>query len=806
MGSWDIRLIGASYKKMENDLAVHLYGKTQDGKSVAVKFTGFEPYFYFVEPESKSTLDGILEMLNGDERVRRLEEAELLYKGEIKKCRKVVATYPWLVPDIRKTIMPNATVLAADIPFHFRFVYDMNIGSCVRVIGEQLQDSTYRTDIAVKAERFEPIKAFRPKLTILSFDVETSLKEPKIFCICCVVKKGEKVEGRHFPGDGPGGERKMIEDFTKFIHECDADVITGYNIDGFDIPQILQRAEALRMPEVSWGRYPGSMSQYNNRFWWTEGRIIVDAWWAIKKILKPKQETLNAVSRILLGEEKHDVDPKKMDDEWAADKEKVMNYCEQDSNLALKILEKIAILQRSMDLATVSMLPLDDVVNGTTSQLVDSILIRDADREHVAVPMTTRSTEEVEAIEGGYVHEMQQGLYHWVLTLDFRSMYPSMIISKNICFTTLSPKGTIVSPTGARFLDKSVREGLLPRILHRLMDERAATKKAMKDAQTPDEKDYYNGLQEAIKILMNSFYGVLASSFYRFTDPRIGASITAFAREATKDLIKKLESKNLKVIYSDTDSVFFLSPHANLEESVKLGRQIAEEFSSGDIVLEFEKIMEPFFSHGMKKRYVGKMVWPRQELIVRGYEMRRTDSFDLQSEVLSKVFEKVLDGDNDGAITLTRGVIEDLMDGRIDPSRLVISRSVREESQYKSGENMINVRVFKALKGMGYEVVPGMKVSWIVTDSRAHPQKFEPWVQGRPWPDNVRPDYKYYATRLAATISRVTDSFGWDEKRLVTGAQQSSFLSNDFEGKKQTKRSVAEPKKTDKKLNLDDFM
>src|SRR5512136_1916343 len=140
MGSWDIRLIGASYKKMENDLAVHLYGRTQDGKSVAVKFTGFEPYFYFVEPDSKSTLDGILEMLNGDERVVRLEEAELLYKGEIKKCRKVVATYPWLVPDIRKTIMPNATVLAADIPFHFRFVYDMGIGSCVRVIGEQLQD------------------------------------------------------------------------------------------------------------------------------------------------------------------------------------------------------------------------------------------------------------------------------------------------------------------------------------------------------------------------------------------------------------------------------------------------------------------------------------------------------------------------------------------------------------------------------------------------------------------------------------------------------------------------------------------
>ena len=800
MGSWDIRLIGASYKKREGDLAIHLYGKTLDGKSVAVRYLGFEPYFHIVEPPAD-----VIEMLNNDERVKRLEDVDLLYKGEVRKCKKVVVTYPWLVPDIRKTVMPRAVVLAADIPFHFRFVYDKDLGSCVRVIGKETHDKDYRTDIIVEAESFEPIKPFHPRLTILSFDVETSLKEPKIFCICCVVKKGDEVESRQFDGSGPDGERKMIEAFSAYILKSDPDVITGYNIDGFDIPQLMQRTAALRMPELSWGRYPGSLSQYNNRFWWTEGRIISDAWWAVKKILKPKQETLNAVSRQLLGEEKHDVDPKKMDSEWAEDKQKVMKYCEHDSSLALRILEKVAILQRSMDLATVSKLPLDDVVSGTTSQLVDSILIREADRHGVAVPMTMRSGEDVEMIEGGYVHEMQPGLYHWVLTLDFRSMYPSMIISKNICFTTLHPDGTIVSPTGARFFEKSVREGLLPRILIMLMEERAATKKAMREAKTPDEKQYYDGLQEAIKILMNSFYGVLASSFYRFTDPKIGASITAFAREATKDLIKKLEAEGLKVIYSDTDSVFFLSPHQNLEQSLELGRSIAERFSSGSVVLEFEKIMEPFFSHGMKKRYVGRMVWPRQELIVRGYEMRRTDSFDLQSEVLAQVFEKVLDGDQPGAVAYTRGVIDDLVNGRIDASRLVISRSVKEESQYKQSDSMINVRVFRKLKELGYEVVPGMKVSWIVTNSRASPQEFEPWVEGRPLREGVKPDYRYYATRLAATIARVTDSFGWDEKSLVSGVQQSSLFNNDYETKKQA-RVTAQPKKTDKKLNLDDFM
>ena len=794
MGHWDIRIIGASYSKGEGGLEIHIYGRTEDGRSVGVSRVGFEPYFYVIDPP-----EDVLQMMAGDERIVRLEDRELFYKGETRSVKRVVVTYPWLVPDIRRGIMPRATVLAADIPFHLRFMYDLDLGSCVRVVGEEVEGSMFRTDVAVQASGFEPIKAFRPHLRTMSFDIETSLKVPKIFTICCVIEDSGGSRSRQFHGD----ERTMIEEFTRFVLESDPDIITGYNIDGFDIPKVLERATSLGLAPLDWGRYPSHLQQYNNRFWRTEGRVILDAWWAVKKVLKPKQETLNAVSKLLLGEEKHDVDPKKMDEEWEKDSAKVMEYCVQDAALAYRIIDKLAILNRNMDLATVSKLPLDDVVNGTTSQLVDSILIRLADSKGVAVPMTSRSNDDIGKIEGGYVHEMKPGLYHWVLTLDFRSMYPSMIIANNICFTTLSPEGSIVSPTGARFLDTSVRVGLLPGILRSLMEERAVTKKAMNDAVDEAERDYYNGLQDAIKILMNSFYGVLASSFYRFTDPKIGASITSFSREATKDLIRKLESEGLKVIYSDTDSVFFLSPHAELESTVKLGMETAERFSKDGMVLEFEKVMEPFFSHGAKKRYVGRMVWPKNDLVVRGYEMRRSDSFDIQSETLQRVFDEILDGDMTGAVEYTRGVIDDLMAGRVDTSRLVISRSVREESQYKSSERMINVRVAKMLRSMGYEVQPGMKVSWIVTDSKVSPNEVEPWIEGREF--TAKPDPKYYATRLAATISRVTDAFGWDQKSLLTGIQQATLSGTDFKAKREAKLAAA-PRKTDKKLSLDDFM
>ncbi|MDH4122734.1 MAG: hypothetical protein OEV21_01410 [Thermoplasmata archaeon] len=413
--------------------------------------------------------------------------------------------------------------------------------------------------------------------------------------------------------------------------------------------------------------------------------------------------------------------------------------------------------------------------------------------------MTQRRSYE-DQIEGGYVHVIEPGLYHNVIVEDFKSMYPSLIISKNICFTTLSEKGKTISPTGVRFLTKDQREGLLPSILAELMQERDRLKKLMRDTVSDDEKDYYRGVQEAVKILMNAFYGVFASTFYRFTDQRIGASITAFARESIRNVIKQLEDEDIKVIYSDTDSVFIQSPHADLEKTVEFGKDIAQRFSEGGANLEFEKVMEPFFSHGKKKRYVGRMVWPEKGLIIRGYEIRRTDSFDLQSETLMGVFEKILDGDTEGAVQYAREVIQQVLRGEVETEQLVISRSAKSENFYKAPDRMANVLAARKMKEMGYEFQPGMKVSWVVTDSRKTPQEVEPYISGREF--SAEPDYKYYAERLAQSIVRVTDALGWDERRLLTGQQQTTL----FETKPRKERKKGEVKKASGKVNLEDFM
>ena len=804
MNNWDVRVIAGSYSTEEGKVVIDLFGRTKAGESITARIRDFLPYFYLVEPT-----EDILDELKDDPEVLNLKDLDLEVENEPRHCVKVTIRYPFNVPNYRNKYRSKVKVLAADIPFIHRFYYDFNLPSCIRIHGtiddtsHSVNNKTsdvpedqpvvketesvsqmairdkYTSDLIIEVKKIEPIKDFKPQMRILSFDIENSIKNSSIFCICCACRdsKGDLVF-KEFSGS----EVKIISDFVEFIREFDPDVITGYNIDNFDIPVILERAQKNNLPPLLVGRDSGKFYKVgSSRFYRVHGRVIADAWWNAKMELRPKKETLNFLSQLLFNESKADVDPSKIDDEWAADPEKVIKYCTRDAELALRILEKIAVMDKAMDLATVAKFPVDDALNSGTSTLIDSILIREADKNAIGVPCTKHAGARGK-IEGGYVHSLKSGLYNYVCVLDFQSMYPSIIIANNICFTTINAGGAIKSPTGVRFLDVEQRKGLLPKILEELMKDRDAAKHKMKSAKTPDEKKYYDGLQAAIKILMNSVYGVFASAFYRFTDQKIGASITAYARKNIKDIITKLEQEKYSVIYSDTDSIFIETGCDDLEDAIKFGKSLATRFTKGGRVLEFESIFEPFFSHGKKKRYVGQKLFPSEEMVIRGYETQRTDAFDLQKEVLTHMFELILAGKNDELVEYCRSVVSDIKRGEIPPDKLVISKTVKAESQYKDPNKMANVIAMRKLKKLGYEVVPGMKVSYLVTDGHKVPQEVEPYIENREQPEG--PDLEYYTERMALMISRITDGIipehELDYQGLVSGSQQKSIFSDAF--------------------------
>jgi len=815
--SWDVRLVTASYRREPpggpedpQEPVIQLFGRTRDGRSIAIEYSGFRPYFYVVAP-SPALRDAFVR----DRQVAAFEEVILEVEGRPTPCARVVLRQPWKTPEYReKARRFGSTPLEADIPFQHRFIYDMDLGAAVRVHGTPADPAgRYTTDLFVVADRFEPCEPFRPQLRILSFDIENSIRDGHIFCIGVVYREQGELKTRVLAGT----EKEIIERFVKLVQETDPDVISGYNIDGYDLPVLVERAQKNGIPKLQLARDFSDFFHLGERFWRVDGRIVTDVWWAVKAerlTLHLKQETLDYVAKHLLGEGKHDLERQKIDEEWERDRDKVIRYCVNDAELSLKILERVRRIEKTLDLAAVSKLPLEDVLHGRTSNLIDSILIRAADRAKVAVPMMKMRGGRVEQIEGGYVHSLQPGLYEWVISLDFRAMYPSLIIENNICFTTVSPDGSIESPTGAKFLSADVKKGLLPVILANLMKERQDVRARMRDATAPEMKDFYEGLQAAIKVLMNAFYGVLASSFYRFNDPKVGASITGFARERIKGIIGELEAEGVKVVYADTDSVFFQSPTPGLESSLEFARRTAERFSRGRISMEVDKIFETLFSHGRKKRYAGKVGWPTDmggQLVVRGYEIRRTDAFDLQSEAQRRVFERILDRDQDGAVALARGIVAEVRAGTpsiVDPERdpiesLVISRTVKDETQYVNPNSMSNVIAARKLEEMGEEFMPGMKVSWIVTDSKRSPMEVEPYVSGRPF--EKRPDWEYYARRVAQTLAYITEAYGWDEKALFTGtlpAQQTSLFGDAFGGETLPERGPAKAKKD---LTLEDF-
>ncbi|MDO5852517.1 MAG: DNA polymerase domain-containing protein [Thermoplasmata archaeon] len=803
METAEIRILSTSYTTDGDEPVIEIYGKARDGRSATVLVRGFRPYLYGVEVPAD-----LEKQLSEDGEVTNLEHKGLLYRGRTVDALRIEIKSPWKVSDFRSRLRTRGVEsLAADIPFNHRYTYDTDMGACIRVSGEPV-DKEYLTDITLEMSSFENIDPFDPGLRILSFDIENSVEHDFLYCICAVVwEKGAIRECEPISGT----EKEIIEGFSDLIRREDPDVITGYNIDNYDIRKIEERAKANRMKDaLPWGRDGGQPKLRSERFWRVKGRIICDAWWAARRELRPKQETLNAVSKELLGETKLDVDPRHMDAEWRDNRAKVLKYCTKDAELALRILLEVDTLRKGMDLAAVSKLSIEDVLTSGSSQLADSLLIRAADRANVAVPQMGKRVRDDDQIEGGYVHDIQPGLYHWVCVLDFKSMYPSTIIAKNICFTTLSPDGAIVAPSGTRFLSKDERVGLLPMILQGLMDQRDSIKRQMKQAKDEHERRYLDGLQAAVKVLMNTFYGVFASSFYRFTDKSIGAAITSFARANVKGIIGELQGEGHNVVYSDTDSVFVQSPEHSLEGSAEFGERMADKYSRDGGTLEFEKILEPLFTHGKKKRYVGRVVWPvrQEELLVRGYESRRTDSFDLQDRLQTEMFSCILDERNDDALALAKKTIQDTLAGRVDVSDLVISKSCKGLDAYENPERMANVQAAKKLIDLGYDFIPGMKVSWIVTDAKSAPMKVEPYISGAEF--KAKPDYKYYAERLSKMAGMVTDVFGWGEKDLMMGSQQATLLdggmfSSRDEPAKPKRDPPAAPKEKPKVRRLDDF-
>ncbi len=463
-------------------------------------------------PQPASEAEPMLEFLNSkDWAVNVTPIGNKWTKDGEKPHWKVEVPQPWMItngPNIRKSLKGLGwEVSSADILFERRLLLDYDLGPHILARGEVLwageraptdvRDEItgdhitatdkildfggaglYPTDMVVSCsvDDLSKTEPFRTPFVTFSFDLETSIQTNRILCAAAVIDRGGERSEHSFRGE----EADIMEGMTKLLRLEDPDFITGYNIDNFDLPRMEERMDVLsgrssvdKEALYGWGRVPMLQSQSDrrkfpkrqqNRVWRIPGRVPLDAWWQVRQTLRPERESLRYVSKLLWPEDeemhKLDVDASQMDREWAERPDEVLEYCVRDTILPLDILDRLQSVARKEALASVSLTTVETASVGTTSQWIDSLVIRLADRTGVAVPTTISGPRRRDQIAGGYVHEVDAGISPWIVVLDFKSMYPSIMISSNICSTTLVRDDSLddshsVSPTTeTRYLSK----------------------------------------------------------------------------------------------------------------------------------------------------------------------------------------------------------------------------------------------------------------------------------------------------------------------------------------------------------------
>ncbi|XP_031340257.1 DNA polymerase delta catalytic subunit-like [Photinus pyralis] len=576
---------------------MRMFGVTAEGYSVCCHVHGFSPYFYVLLPsdftdvlefKKKLNLAVLLDVKAVPEKVSEAVLAVEIKRGksllefsghEDSKFAKITVALPRFVA-VGKRLLENGvygnksfSCFETNVDIDLRFMIDTSILGCSWIhlppgkwygrgkdskwpITSRCQiecDVSWEDFVAHPPEgEWAKVAPFR----IHSFDIECAgrkgiFPEPNVdpvIQIANVVKLygSDDVLTRNvftLNTCAPIGhaevrcfdtEHQMLEAWADFVRELDPDVFTGYNINNFDIPYLLDRAKHLKLKKFDFlGRILSIQSsvketvnqtKFGKRTFKTvnfEGRVAYDMLVVMKRDFRLRSYTLNNVSNELLGEQKEDVHYSIITDLQNGDEQtrrRLAVYCIKDADLPLRLLDHVKSFANDIEMARVTGVSITSLLTKGEQVKVVAQLLRHSRQSGYFMP-THHYAPSTEQYEGATVIEPIRGYYTYpIATLDFSSLYPSIMIAHNLCYTTLvrpnmkdklglAPDEITVTPSQNIFVKSSVRQGLLPEILQQLLAARKRAKTALKDEKDPVMQAVLNGRQLALKISANSVYG-----------------------------------------------------------------------------------------------------------------------------------------------------------------------------------------------------------------------------------------------------------------------------------------------------------
>ncbi|KAK4538200.1 hypothetical protein CDCA_CDCA16G4225 [Cyanidium caldarium] len=617
-------------------------------------------------------------------------------------------------------------------------------------------------------------------------------------------------------------EAELLQAFRNFCVAVDPDILTGYNIVNFDLPYLLNRAAHLRASRFPFlGRVRLARTQmrktkmsssafgtHDSMVFSIEGRVVMDMMQVIIREYKLRSYSLNSVASEFLDEQKEDVHYSIISDLQAGNehtRRRLAVYCLKDAYLPQRLMEKLLALTNYTELARVTGVPLDWLLSRGHMVKVVSLLHRKATRVGLLVPDLPRKQgdsggggDSGPQYEGATVIEPKKGFYRMpIATLDFASLYPSIMMAHNLCYSTLvresdvkrlRPEDYVRSPLGHCFVRPTVRKGILSVILEELLQSRKVAKRDMAAATEPFLKEVLNGRQMALKISANAVYGFTGASTGKLPCMEISASVTAFGRqmiELTKNAVESMYP-GAEVVYGDTDSVMVkFGDDIRLERVMALGAEAAAALTRRfppPVKLEFEKAYFPYLLIS-KKRYAG-LLWTRPEqhdkMDCKGIESVRRDNCRLVANVVSAVLRKLLvDQDVDGAIEFVKRVVSELLQNKIDLSLLVVSKTLtRDVEKYEAKQahvflvEKLRKRDRGSAPGLG-DRVPYVIIKGATKDEKAYMRAEDPiYVL-----ENGTPiDAQYYLENmLRKPLERIFSAVMKRPEQLFSGAHTRSI-------------------------------
>ena len=788
--------------------------------------------------------------------------------GQTREFIKVYCAMPSLVPSLKRLFdegisLPGVGTIKgqtyeSNVPFVLRFMIDLDIqgadwvefpkGSyAVRAPDKKLSRCTLEIDVffnqIVHHECVGEYSDIAPMRT-LSFDIECqgrkghfpdALFDPVIQIASTVTLQGSNTPiirnvftlNTCLPIVGAQvicsqNEEDMLLKWKDFVNACDPDIITGYNITNFDIPYLLNRAQALekkcpelkRFPDI--GRLKGvkavmrdttfqssAFGKRENVETTINGRVIFDVLPYMFRNHKLSSYSLNSVSAEFLGQQKEDVHHSIISDLQLgsdADRRRLAVYCLKDAYLPQQLLNKLFVIVNHVEMARVSGVPLGFLLTRGQQIKVFSMLLRKTRKINLLIPNVAKHGGDDNAgYEGATVIEPKKAYYEIpIATLDFASLYPSIMQAYNLCYSTLVSSEDVAklpadsferSPSGHVFVRATTKKGILPQILDELLAARKRAKKDMAAATDPQVKAVQNGRQLALKISANSVYGFTGATVGQLPCVPIASSVTSYGRnllletrtfvEATYN-VKNGAKYNSDVVYGDTDSVMVNFGAPTVEETMPLAMEAAARVSAifpNPIKLEFEKVYFPYLLMN-KKRYAG-LLWTKPDkydyLDAKGLETVRRDNCLLVRKVVDTCLRKILIERNvQGAIDYAKSTIGDLLQNKLDISMLVISKSLgksADDADYTNKQAHVELAMRMKKRDAGSAPNVGDRVAYVIIQAAkgapAYEKSEDPvWVLEH----NIPIDTEYYLTnQLSNPLTRIFEPIIPNPQSLLSG-------------------------------------